>query len=118
MKLTDIQISQYNQGWGYQGGNWNGTCVSLDGSPTEPIDCAGAAEIIRYGVTRTMDWDGKEVVVLRLANGVYAGWETWWGPTGHGFCEDAYGGDTDILFGATAEIVLQHLTESARELLD
>lgn len=43
--------------------------------------------------------------------------QTWWGPTGSGFCDDAYGGDTDIWFAHDADTLLLRITESARELL-
>lgn len=63
-------------------------------------------------------WDGYVVGVAQLSDGRWMAWETFYGPTGSGFIEDAYGGDADIYLAASLDDVLAFgLTESGRRLL-
>ena len=100
-------------------GSWNGSYKSLDGTPTEPFNEEDVAEVLYLGQEGVDDWDGTEAVVIRMKDDRLAAWQTWWGPTGSGFSEDAYGGDTDIWFASKDNLnllVLEALTDYGREL--
>lgn len=74
-------------------------------------------EIVCQGSTDGNDWDGEVAAVVKLRDGRYVAWETFWGPTGDGFSEDAYGGDADIVIAATAEDAIRFgLTNNGRRL--
>jgi len=79
------------------GGHWNGEYISLDDCLAGPILTEDVAEVVHHYMNGDR-WDGKEIAILKLTDGRYVGWETWYGPTGSGFFADAYGGDVDIYF--------------------
>lgn len=92
---------------------------SLDGASADPFRAEDVAEIMYHGNTGADDWDGNEAAVIRLRDGRLAAWETWWGPTGGGFSEDAYGGDADVWFSQPEhlrELIAQALTDHGREM--
>ena len=96
----------------------HGEIHSLDGASTELFTEADVAEVLYHGESGDR-WDGVEAVVIRLRDGRLVGWETWWGPTGTGFCDDAYGGDAELWFAKSESLnalVLQALTDQGREL--
>jgi len=96
----------------------HGTLHSLDGASTDVFRTEDVVEVLYHGEQGDR-WDGNEAAVVRLADGRLAAWETWWGPTGTGFCDDAYGGDADVWFAAAEslpKLVLQALTDHGREL--
>ena len=41
-------------------------------------------------------WDGDCAAIVKLTDGRYITWESFWGPTGSGFSADAYGGGSDV----------------------
>lgn len=97
----------------------HGELKSLDGASTEKFTEAEVAEVLYHGNVGADDYDGFEAAVIRLHDGRLVAWETWWGPTGSGFSEDAYGGDTDIWFAKQenlATLILQALGDEARRL--
>lgn len=106
--------------WGLEPGKsyWTrGEFVSVDGAPTGPVREEDVEEILFHGDTGARDWDGKEAAVLKLRSGTYVAYETWWGPTGDGFHEDAYGGDEKLYFGRDLNnLILTALSDEGRRL--
>lgn len=96
-------------------GSWCGSFVSLDGTPATDFTEPDIARLVAYGSTDD-DWDGESAGIVQLKDGRFVSWESTWGPTGSGFHGDAYGGDADIWFGATDEIVRRQISERGREL--
>lgn len=110
-RIDDIEPAP----WGRN--EWTGALVSLEGCPANDFSREDVAEVIACGRTAD-DWSGEAVAIVRLRDGRYAAWETWWDATGDGFYVDAYGGDTDIMFACDEATARQHLSERARELLE
>ena len=98
--------------------SWHGRHESLDGAPAGPIsedDVAGGIALY-YGDEGNV-WDGQVACIFMLNDGRYVAFETFYGPTGNGFSEDAYGGDANIAFANSLETVaLMGLTEHGRKL--
>lgn len=111
-KQWDIDVL-YDVPW--TRGCWHGNFVSLDGTSTTDFVRADIARLIAYGSTED-DWDGESAGIVQLKDGRFVSWESTWGPTGSGFHRDAYGGDADIWFGATDEVVRRQISERGREL--
>lgn len=63
------------------------------------------------------EWDGVVAAVVRLKDGRYLAYETFYGPTGSGFYEDAYGGDADVWIGTLAQVRRMGLTNEGRRML-
>lgn len=96
---------------------WHGRILGWNGESAEPFTAADVVEIIR-SADDGAKWDGECAAVFRLQDGRYAAYESWWGPTGDGFHEDAYGGDSNIVTGADEETVVRFgLTAKGRDLL-
>ena len=93
-------------------GDIDGERRSVDGTPVSAIEEDDVAEWI---ATKACHHYDREVCVVRLNDGRIAAWASWWDVTGSGFHADAYGGDAVLLFGATVEAVLPHLSEEERE---
>lgn len=101
---------------------WNthathGGIRSLDGAPTSPFTRADVDRIVAYGSTAEHDWDGHTACVALLTDGRYLSWDSWWGPTGSGFHEDAYGGDQEVMVALDPCIAIAGIPEQRRELL-
>lgn len=95
---------------------WHGQLVSHDKTPTAPFTEADVEEVIGYGDDGD-EWDGTVAAVLKLKDGRFVSWETFFGPTGHGFSEDAYGGNADLHFARDLETVVRlGLTNDGRRL--
>ena len=87
-------------------GYWHGRAISLDGTAaTLPVSEADVAEVL-FDYDSGGRWDGDCCAVVRLKDGRLVAWESWWGPTGTGFLEDAYGGDTDIYFATDLRLLV------------
>jgi hypothetical protein len=84
---------------------WTGRLISVDGTSAEDFADTVEPEVIAAGESAP-GWDGEVACVMRLPDGRFVAYETQWGPTGDGFCCDAYGGDADLFFGATADAVI------------
>lgn len=97
--------------------DWRGKFVSLDESPADDFTVADVEEIVAYGETAP-GWDGANAGIVRLKDGRYVGWEADWGPTGDGFCHDAYGGTADIIVARSVDLIARYMSEASRELLD
>ena len=95
-------------------GDWNGRFISLDGTPAVDFTIDDVQTIIASGQEGD-EWDGTVAGVLQLNDGTYVTYETFYGPTGHGFSEDAYGGDADICFASSHKTaVTMGLTDEGR----
>jgi hypothetical protein len=95
---------------------WEERFVSLDGTEASDFTIEDVAEVVASGETGDQ-WDGDVAAVLRLKDGRFVSYETFYGPTGDGFSLDAYGGDADLKFGATLEVVQRlGLTDNGRRL--
>ncbi len=97
--------------------DWTGDFVSVDGTDAGDFGRADVSEVIAWGDTGDR-WDGNTAGIIQLEDGRFVAWEASYGPTGNGFCRDAYGGTSDLLFGATVEAVRDRLSIAARELLE
>jgi len=94
---------------------WTGSYVSLDGCMAGPITLEDVESVIHHYEDGDR-WDGKELVVLKLKDGRYVGYETWYGPTGSGFFRDAYGGDVDVCFANDYHVLMiMGMGDEARE---
>lgn len=116
-KLT-IYVTPFFKGE-WSSANWHGEFKSINGAPAGAFSESEIAEVL-YQADTGDDWDGKCAAVLRLKDGRLVAYETWWGPTGDGFCEDAYGGDADVYFASPEhlnELILIALTDEGRRLL-
>lgn len=98
--------------------DWSGRLISLGGAPTDDFTEEDVAEVIAQGEEdHGGGWDGECAAVLRLKDGRYVSYETFWGPTGDGFCADAYGGTADLQFAYDeATVVRWGLTDNGRKL--
>lgn len=97
--------------------DWRGRIESFDGTSCADFSGEDIAEIIAASSTDA-EWEGEVAAVFKLSDGRYVAFETYWGPTGNGFCSDAYGGDANICVGATVESVIKFgLTDEGRLLL-
>ncbi len=96
---------------------WTGELVSVGGCSATDFKEEDVDEVLRF-VSTPRDWDGDTAGLIRLKDGRFVAWEADWGPTGDGFCCDAYGGTADIVFAHTPEEALARLTENGRALLD
>lgn len=96
---------------------WSGKLWAIDATPTHDFTRDDVEHVAFCGSTEPEDWDGSVAAILKLKDGRWASWETSWGPTGDGFCEDAYGGDADVLLSSSLEDAITHgLTPKGREL--
>jgi hypothetical protein len=102
----------------WQRHDWYGALISVDGTDAADFVRDDVAEVLAYATTAPSDWDGDAVAIVKLCDGRIVAWETDWGPTGNGFCLDAYGGGTDLLFCASVESACAALSIRAREMLD
>ena len=110
--IDDIQP----QPWMEARHGWRGELISADGASTEDFKRYQVADVLQYATTPP-GWDGETAGVIRLKDGRFVAWEADWGPTGDGFCCDAYGGTADLIFGHSQAAVLKRLSERARNLL-
>jgi hypothetical protein len=90
---------------------WSGRSLG-DAVIPEAVTKEDVEEVIFYWDEGAQEYDGKNVCVVRLTQGRgFAVWESWWGPTGSGFHEDAYGGDAIVFFAPTLPLALTTLSE-------
>lgn len=98
--------------------DWSGEFVSADGCPADDFAQDDVARVIEWATTAPGDWDGETAGIVELKDGRIVAWEAEWGPTGDGFCCDAYGGTSDLVFARTVEAARARLSERGRDLLD
>jgi len=110
--LNDLTLDPFNLG-----SSWSGDYISVDGTTeTGPIIAENVEEVLYHGVQGD-EWDGKEAVVFKMKDGRFVAYETFYGPTGNGFNEDAYGGDADLFFSTNLKfLILMALTDEGRRL--
>lgn len=93
---------------------WNGRLVSINGTDTTDITPEDVAEVLAEYESGDQ-WDGSVAAVLKLKDGRFVTYETFYRPTGNGFSEDAYGGDADIHFASSYEDAVRWgLTDESR----
>ena len=95
---------------------WSGSLLSVDGCDTKEFEESDVSEVLQFASSGDR-WDGETAGMARLKDGRFISWEAGYGPTGDGFCRDAYGGEADINFATTEAAALGSLSESARSLL-
>lgn len=94
---------------------WGGSYVSLDECEAGPITEEDVESVVHL-YEEGSGYDGKEFVVLRLWDGRYVGYETWYGATGTGFRCDAYGGNVDVFFANDYDLLMtMGMGDEARE---
>lgn len=96
--------------------DWRGEFISVDGASTADFARCDVASVVAYGDSGP-GWDGESAGIVRLNDGRVIAWESDWGPTGSGFCCDAYGGDANIICAMTVGAALPHISEKRRELM-
>lgn len=95
---------------------WHGRFVPIEGADASDFTEADVAEVVAHGAT-TDEWDGTAAAVLLLNDGRFVTYEAFYGPTGNGFSEDAYGGNADIYFAPTLDAAVRWgLTDEGRRL--
>jgi hypothetical protein len=97
-------------------GSHDGTAMSFDGTSTLPFSEKDVAEWVYEWETGDR-WDGTCAAVVLLRDGRLAAWESWWGPTGSGFFDDAYGGDAEVWFAREENLrglIMQALSDESR----
>jgi hypothetical protein len=92
--MTQIEdtpiVSPFNRG------EWHGQIRTFDDTSVEDFMDEDLDTIVAYDETDD-EWDGDVAGIALLKDGRFVTWETFYGPTGDGFSEDAYGGDADII---------------------
>ena len=84
--------------------SWRGMTGTIGGLSDKSIPTAkDVADVLFYFETPD-GWDGDVWALVRLRDGRLCAWQSWWGPTGSGFCEDAYGGDAVVYFSNEADM--------------
>lgn len=99
--------------------SWHGK-VKRIGNVKVDLPCAEDVEEVLYEGESGDVWDGKCAALVRLKDGRLMAYETFYGPTGNGFYEDAYGGDAEVWFAhprSLKTLVLQAFTDEGRRLL-
>lgn len=94
---------------------WNGDVVACEPGVDTSFFGPSEVEAITDYFCNFGSYDGNEVVVGRLRDGRWFGWETWRDATGSGFYEDAYGGHENVYVSRTREGVIASLSETRRE---
>jgi hypothetical protein len=114
------RVNPFGLGTPSEDGGWHGHVFTHGGVFGEiPTTLDQLAEIVAQDESDPDDWEGTVVAVVKLKDGRFMSWESFWGPTGDGFHEDAYGGDADVHFAATlGEIIRFGLTDEGRQRLN
>lgn len=84
--------------------NWHGSTLDWTGEKVDDLpedESVVAACVWSYESGGT--WDGEVACIVQLIDGRFAAWETFYGPTGNGFCEDAYGGGANVTIARSVE---------------
>ena len=95
---------------------WTGEWVSLNGCPAGEIFERDVAHYL-IDAQEGDRWDGCGVCIVRLHDERYAAWECFYGPTGSGFCRDAYGGNADVWFAHDPREFYGYFTDEARAIM-
>jgi hypothetical protein len=112
--VTENDIEVINP---WNAATWDETLLTVDNASTKLPEISELQEILYQGSSGD-EWDGTAVFVAKINDGRYMAYETFWGPTGDGFSEDAYGGDAEVWFGYNfKKLILQALTDAGRQLV-
>lgn len=99
--------------------SWHGHRIAHGGAPPTPFTEEDVAEVIAsYDSAAPHGYldEGNVACVVRLKDGRFVSWETFYGVTGDGFHEDAYGGEADIHYAGTLDDIIRFgLTDEGRE---
>ena len=82
--------------------SWHGGFHGWEGCDDSPFTEDDVAEVIAVGESGD-EWDGSCAALMRLHDGRFACYSTFYGPTGDGFCDDAYGGDAEVWLARTQD---------------
>lgn len=116
-QLDEIAVTPWTTS-GKWSDSWHGNFKRIGNVKVGPF-MPGDVQKVLYAADSGDD-DGMSVAVLSLRDDRLVAWESWWGPTGNGFFEDAYGGDTEIWFAYPRylkKLILTALTDIGRELV-
>ena len=117
--MTTAELDRKVRGetpWAPRPRSWHGHLRGVDGASAADFTEEDVAEVIAAGCTGE-GWDGEVAAVLRLHDGRFVAYESWWGPTGSGFCRDAYGGQADVIFAPSLDSAIRWgMTEDGRRL--
>lgn len=98
-------------------GQWHGEVRTFDRAVThdfEELDEDDVERIIAQFATPDQ-WDGYSCGIVLLRDGRYVSWHSFYGPTGDGFNEDAYGGNADVIISKSLSTALRYgLDEESR----
>ena len=86
--------------------DWSGEVVSLDETDADPVPEDSLYKLLVAGETPER-WDGEVSGIALINDGRWIAWSTFYGPTGHGFCNDAYGGNATIFVASSPETLRQ-----------
>jgi hypothetical protein len=96
---------------------WHGRVIDLDQGPTVEIEWSDDLQLaeVEAEYETGARWDGTLCAIVRLTDGRWMTWETFYGPTGDGFNEDAYGGDADVFVSSDRARAIEFgLSDEAR----
>lgn len=115
--MNEIDFDELTDGVNpFRRDDWSGRLIAHDGVSDAEFTEDDVEEIIASGSSGDQ-WDGTVAAVFKLKDGRFVAYETFYGPTGSGFVEDAYGGDADIHFAADlATVVRMGMTDEGRRL--
>lgn len=116
MVRNDLTLEELDV-WGKDKGGWHGRRIAHADVSDADFTKDDVAELIASAESPAR-WDGISAAILKLKDGRFVSFESFYGPTGTGFYDDAYGGDADIHFGPDVETVVRlGLTDEGRDLL-
>jgi hypothetical protein len=114
MEFEHVEEPPWGEKPGDDSGWSDGQIIAHNGVSDAMPDKEDVAEILidmEYGDR----WDGVTAAVVKLKDGRYMAWESFYGPTGSGFSNDAYGGDAVVHFSDDLEqIKLMALSDETR----
>jgi hypothetical protein len=117
--MAELTIKVTPFGWRDDGSfstSWDRAFRSLDDTSIGEFREQDIAEVLYEGETGDT-WDGKCAAVFKLNDGRLVAYETFYGPTGDGFHEDAYGGDAELVFASDLRLLVNEaLTDEGRRL--
>lgn len=97
--------------------SWHGERKTIGDAQPRDFGEEDVKAVLYHGGYGFDDYDGFEAAVLELHDSTFVAYESWWGPTGSGFSEDAYGGDADVWFAGPNDLkalVLEALGDEGR----
>lgn len=98
--------------------NWFGSINAIGECSTDEPEISDVVEVVSHCETGDR-FEGNSYAVVRLLDGRFLAWETWWGATGDGFFHDAYGGDSDVVVSMSLALICRlGISDEARSALD